>query len=138
MLSLESLYNSNPSESWRVGQRLRKRPLTPLLFLSLILDCLSFVSSLESTVKYDKSTIKVTISVTSLPTTLQEDSRSSIRFDAEVDWRQRHEFLKFEIPLNIHTQEATFDAAFGNIQRPTHRNTTQELAKFEVCGHKVC
>jgi alpha-mannosidase len=28
--------------------------------------------------------------------TVKESSRSSIRFDAHVDWRERHEFLKCE------------------------------------------
>ncbi|KAF8307864.1 glycoside hydrolase family 38 protein [Clavulina sp. PMI_390] len=93
-------------------------------------------ASLESTLAYDRSTIKVLISITSLAATLAEDSRPIIRFDAELDWRQRHEFLKFEVPLNIHAQEAIFDAAFGNVKRPTHRNSSVELAKFEVCGHK--
>ena len=64
-------------------------------------------------------------------------SRSTIRFDTEVDWHQRHELLKFEIPLEIHHPTATFDTAFGNISRPTHRNTSLDIAKFEVCGHKV-
>ncbi|KAF8309652.1 glycoside hydrolase family 38 protein [Clavulina sp. PMI_390] len=109
----------------------------PLEFTSLkVLESGPAYASLESVVKYDKSTIKITISITSLSATLAEDSRSYIRFDADVDWRQRHEFLKFEIPLNIHAQEAIFDAAFGNVARATHRNTSVELAKFEVCGHK--
>jgi len=53
-----------------------------------------------------------------------------------VDWHQRHEFLKFEIPLNIHSDVATYETPFGHVQRPTHKNTTWDLAKFEVCGHK--
>ncbi|KAF9516132.1 glycoside hydrolase family 38 protein [Hydnum rufescens UP504] len=93
-------------------------------------------ASLESTVTLGASVIKVKISITSSTATRRESSRSTIRFDAEVDWRQRHNFLKFEIPLNINNPEAIFDAAFGHVSRPTHRNTSQDLAKFEVCGHK--
>jgi alpha-mannosidase len=36
----------------------------------------------------------------------------------------------------IRARRATYDLPFGNIERPTHRNTTWEQAKFEVCGHK--
>ena len=102
--------------------------------------CLNTVvspSSLESTVTLGASVIKVTISITSSTATRRDNSRSAIRFDADLDWRQRHNFLKFEIPLNINSPEALFDAAFGNVSRPTHRNSNVELAKFEVCGHKV-
>ena len=42
-----------------------------------------------------------------------------------------------EVPLNIHSDVATYEAPFGHVQRPTHKNTTWDLAKFEVCGHKV-
>lgn len=42
-----------------------------------------------------------------------------------------------EIPLNIHSDVATYETPFGYVQRPTHKNTTWDAAKFEVCGHKV-
>ena len=68
---------------------------------------------------------------------LKKNSRSFFRFDAEVDWHERHEFLKFELPLNIKNDFATYETQFGHVQRPTHKNTTWDMAKFEVCGHKV-
>jgi alpha-mannosidase len=42
-----------------------------------------------------------------------------------------------ELPLNIHSDNATYETQFGHVQRPTHKNTTWDAAKFEVCGHKV-
>ncbi|KAI9447174.1 glycosyl hydrolases family 38 N-terminal domain-containing protein [Lactarius psammicola] len=48
----------------------------------------------------------------------------------------RHEFLKFELPLDIHSDVATYETPWGHVQRPTHKNTTWDAAKFEVCGHK--
>jgi len=67
---------------------------------------------------------------------LRPKSRSLFLFDAVVDWHERHEFLKFELPLNIHSDNATYETQFGHVQRPTHKNTTWDAAKFEVCGHK--
>ena len=32
---------------------------------------------------------------------------------------------------------ATYETPWGHVQRPTHKNTTWDAAKFEVCGHKV-
>jgi alpha-mannosidase len=40
------------------------------------------------------------------------------------------------LPLNIHSDNATYETQFGYVQRPTHKNTTWDAAKFEVCGHK--
>jgi len=94
-------------------------------------------ASLQAEVKIGSATsVNVTISLDAIPATLRKHSRSFVRFDAEVDWHQRHEFLKFEIPLNIKNDNATFETQFGFVSRPTHKNTTLDMAKFEVPGHK--
>lgn len=53
-----------------------------------------------------------------------------------VDWREHLILLKDLFPLDIHTDEAAFEIQFGNVTRPTHSNTSWDLAKFEVCAHK--
>ncbi|KAI4519924.1 glycoside hydrolase family 38 protein [Schizophyllum commune Loenen D] len=93
-------------------------------------------AAVVATTKYGDSEIEVEISLDAVPATTKADSRSFFRFDARVDWRQRHEFLKFELPLTIRSDVATYETQFGFVQRPTHKNTTWEMAKFEVCGHK--
>ncbi|KAJ3513202.1 hypothetical protein NMY22_g15114 [Coprinellus aureogranulatus] len=92
--------------------------------------------SVRAEVKYGDSTIVITISLAATGATTREGSRSLFNFDAQVDWHQRHEFLKFELPLDIHSDHATYETQFGHLQRPTHKNTTWDMAKFEVCGHK--
>ncbi|KAG7087583.1 hypothetical protein E1B28_013537 [Marasmius oreades] len=93
-------------------------------------------AAVKASLKYDKSTITVMISLDAVTATTTPNSRSLFKFDAHVDWHQRHEFLKFELPLNIHSDNATYETQFGWVQRPTHKNTTWDMAKFEVCGHK--
>ncbi|KAF5391900.1 hypothetical protein D9757_001700 [Collybiopsis confluens] len=107
-------------------------------------------ASVKALVKYGNSTINVLtqlvvrfgLNLPFLPVhfpgiaTVKPGSRSMFRFDAEVDWRERHQFLKFELPLNIHNDNATYETQFGFVQRPTHKNTSWDMAKFEVCGHK--
>lgn len=39
------------------------------------------------------------------------------------------------LPVDISSSVATYGTQYGLIDRPTHRNTTQEQAKFEVFGH---
>lgn len=45
-------------------------------------------------------------------------------------------FLKVEFPVDVHNTEASYETAFGITRRPTHYNTTWDMAKFEVCCHK--
>ena len=59
-----------------------------------------------------------------------------IDFKTEIDWKQDHQILKIAFPLDVHTNKATYDIQFGNIERPTHSNTSWDAAKFEVCAHK--
>ena len=44
--------------------------------------------------------------------------------------------LRASFPLAVRAAEATYDVQFGSVRRPTHRNTSWDLAKFEVCGQK--
>lgn len=53
-----------------------------------------------------------------------------------IDWREHQLFLKNYFPVDVHTNEAVFDIQFGNVRRPTHRNTSWDIARFEVCHHK--
>ncbi|ORY35984.1 hypothetical protein BCR33DRAFT_722459 [Rhizoclosmatium globosum] len=59
-----------------------------------------------------------------------------IEFDTKVDWHENRLCLKVEFPLNVNCDFATYETQFGYIQRPTHYNTSWDLARFEVCGHR--
>jgi len=59
-----------------------------------------------------------------------------IEFETTVDWRENRKFLKVEFPVNVHAQLASFDTQFGHVTRATHKNTSWDSAKFEVCGHR--
>ncbi len=57
-------------------------------------------------------------------------------FETIVDWAERQKLLKVGFPLEINATHATYDIAYGNLQRPTHRNTSYDAAKFEVPAHQ--
>lgn len=59
-----------------------------------------------------------------------------IDFDTTVDWRESQLLLKAAFPVDVLAERAVYDVQFGNVERPTHRNTSWEQAKFEVCAHK--
>ncbi len=66
---------------------------------------------------------------------LQAGSRR-LDFVTDVDWHERHRFLKVAFPVAVHTDRATFEIQFGHVSRPTHENTSWEQARFEVCAHR--
>ncbi len=57
-------------------------------------------------------------------------------FDTTVEWREKHKMLRVAFPVEVYTDQATFDIQYGYIQRATHRNTSWDAAKFEVAAHK--
>ena len=56
-------------------------------------------------------------------------------FVTEVDWKERCKMLRVSFPTAIHADRAAFDIQYGYIYRNTHRNTSWDMAKFEVAGH---
>ncbi|HEX3622385.1 MAG TPA: glycoside hydrolase family 38 C-terminal domain-containing protein, partial [Acidimicrobiales bacterium] len=59
-----------------------------------------------------------------------------IDFVTEVDWHERHRFLKVGFPVDVLAERATFEIQFGHVSRATHENTSFEKARFEVCAHR--
>ncbi len=53
-----------------------------------------------------------------------------------LDWHDRRWLLKARFPLAVRSPRATFETAFGVVDRPTHRNTSWDAARFEVPGHR--
>jgi len=59
-----------------------------------------------------------------------------IDFKTHIDWKNDHILLKAAFPMDIHTSKATYEIQYGNVERPTHWNTSWDYARFEVCAHK--
>lgn len=53
-------------------------------------------------------------------------------FATAVTWHESHKFLKVEFPLALRAATATYEIQYGHVQRPTHWNTSWDLARFEV------
>ncbi len=70
------------------------------------------------------STLTQTVSLTAISPRLD--------FATEVEWHASHKFLKVEFPLALRAAEATYEIQYGHIRRPTHWNTSWDLARFEV------
>ncbi|HTD50695.1 MAG TPA: glycoside hydrolase family 38 C-terminal domain-containing protein, partial [Acidimicrobiia bacterium] len=57
-------------------------------------------------------------------------------FDTEIEWHERHKFLKVAFPVDVLASRATYEIQFGHLERPTHTNTSWDVARFEVCAHR--
>ncbi|MCA1595232.1 MAG: glycosyl hydrolase-related protein, partial [Chloroflexi bacterium] len=73
--------------------------------------------------------------------TIQQDIRlwsnsARIDFHTTADWHDRRWLLKARFPLAVRSPHATFETAFGVQERPTHRNTSWDVARFEVAAHR--
>jgi alpha-mannosidase len=55
-----------------------------------------------------------------------------IDFRSEVDWREQQILLKAAFPVQVRATRATYEIQFGQVERPTHWNTSWDWARFEV------
>ena len=59
-----------------------------------------------------------------------------VDFNTYVDWKQSQVLLKVAFPVDLNSNTATYEIQYGNVERPTHHNTSWDWARFEVCGQK--
>ncbi|ECD6517476.1 alpha-mannosidase, partial [Salmonella enterica subsp. enterica] len=59
-----------------------------------------------------------------------------IDFITKTDWQEREQLLKAGFDVDIRNTVATYDIQYGNVQRPTHWNTSWDMAKFETVAHQ--
>lgn len=63
-----------------------------------------------------------------------EFNNNQITFSTKVNWLEHDKLLKVSFPTRIRNRNAKFGIQFGHIERPTHKNTTRDMAKYEVFG----
>jgi alpha-mannosidase len=63
-------------------------------------------------------------------------SHPRIDFETRVDWHEHHAVLKAAFPVDVRATEATYQVQWGHLARPTHTNTSWDIARFEVPAHR--
>ncbi|KAH6854250.1 glycosyl hydrolases family 38 N-terminal domain-containing protein [Chaetomium sp. MPI-CAGE-AT-0009] len=90
------------------------------------------VSLVTHTKISDKSSIKTILTLAAaIP-----GQQSHVEVTSTVEWHETMKFLKVEFPVDIRNTEASYEMQFGVVRRPTHYNTSWDMAKFEVCSHR--
>ena len=61
-------------------------------------------------------------------------SSPRVDFRMLVDWKCPHRLLKIGFDLDVSATRARSEIQFGSIERPTTKNNSLEITKFEVCN----
>lgn len=57
-------------------------------------------------------------------------------FHTMVDWLETRKMLRVSFPTTMFATEAAFDIQYGYVKRHSHRNTSWDMAKFEVAAQR--
>ena len=127
------MYHDTPGnyDAWDILPNYKDRPCEisikePLEFIGSDGECAEFSATLAT----EKSSWKLIIR-------FFHRSRG-IEVENIVDWNEKHKLVKAEFGCNVLSRELLCDTSAGIIRRETHRNTSWQQARFEVCHHKWC
>lgn len=101
---------------------------SPLSFVYADSVCALFEAELKT--PGGKSTLKLKVRLFS--------SSPLIECELDASWHEKHRLLKAAFSTPFISRELVCDTSAGFIKRETHRNTTWQKARFEVCSHKWC
>lgn len=127
-----TVYEDYPREydNWEISSYYTEKHWDITAIDSIEKVCEGERSGLKITRTYNKSKIVQTIFV--------YEHLDRIDFDTFIDWKESHLVLKTKFPVDVNANKATYDIQFGSVERPTHKNTSWDAARFEVCAHKYC
>ncbi|NEA40882.1 glycoside hydrolase family 38 C-terminal domain-containing protein, partial [Streptomyces sp. SID11385] len=61
---------------------------------------------------------------------------AALDIETSVDWHEKQRLLKLAFPVDVHTASARSEIQFGHVERPTHTNTSWDVARFETPAHR--
>ncbi len=127
-----TVYEDYPREydNWEISSYYTEKHWDITALDSIEKVCEGERSGLKITRTYNNSKIVQTIFV--------YEHLDRIDFDTFIDWKESHLVLKTKFPVDVNANKATYDIQFGSVERPTHKNTSWDAARFEVCAHKYC
>jgi alpha-mannosidase len=122
--NLLQLHDDNPArwDAWDLDLSYLDsvQDLTDLTRVELASDCVLF------TRRFGESQLEQRMSL----------SGRVLRLETQVDWHERHKLLKVAFPVTVESRKATYEVQFGHVRRPTHWDTPQARAMFEVCAQR--
>ena len=126
------LYEDRPGrfEAWDIHKEYRLRPIDGIEFQgSEVGACGPLLASLRLRFR-----IGTASTLTQELILYAHDRR--IDLHTEIDWHEERRLLRVEFPLAVRSGRATYEIAFGAIERPTRPTNSFDAAKFEVPLHR--
>lgn len=62
--------------------------------------------------------------------------RAAVGIETEVDWHDQERILKLGFDLDVLAETSSSEVQFGHVNRPVHRNTTWDAARYEIPVHR--
>ncbi|CAM5440286.1 alpha-mannosidase [Leifsonia shinshuensis] len=129
--NLLQLFRDTPTQwdAWDVDieYRLSGEDLTRLESLDVAAETPEAVS-LRLVRRFGASTVTQTLTLAA--------GSPALDIETHVDWHERQRMLKLGFPVDVHTASARSEIQFGHIERPTHTNTSWDVARFETSAHR--
>jgi alpha-mannosidase len=125
-----TLYHDKPNfwDAWDIDKFYREMRIEDVRFTVKALGSGPVRNRLSFSAKVGDSTITQVVS-------LEADSRR-LDFVTTVDWKERNRMLRVSFPAAVHAERAACEIQYGHSFRATHRNTSWDMAKFEVPAHR--
>ena len=116
-------------DAWDISQYYREtKPVPATLETRNVAVETPLLCVIEQVLKVGASVIRQRIS-------LEKDSRL-ITIENTVDWNESGKLLKVHAETSVFARTATYEIQFGQVERPTHGNTSWDEARFEVAGQR--
>ena len=114
--------------AWDINHFYREtKPQLPTLLERKVVVNNRYKKAIYQRLSIGNSEIKQTISI--------YRNSTLIKVENTVDWNEKHKMLRVGACPQIKAKNATAEIQFGLVERPTHKNTSWDYAKFEVLAH---
>ncbi len=126
------LFEDKPAqwEAWDVDIFYNDKPLESAKLVSAeVIETGPVRSVLRLTRTISKSTIVQDVILSA--------GSARLDFATTIHWAdEKQVLLKAAFPVNVRSETCRYEIQYGSVERPTHWNTPQDFAKFEVAGHR--
>jgi alpha-mannosidase len=102
-------------------------------------EALTAVTALTITEDATSATVRIERSFGS--STVLQDFRlaagsGALEITTTLDWHERQKLIKLAFPVDLRAERAASEIQFGHVYRPTHENTSWDVARFETSAHR--
>ena len=104
---------------------------------------IGIINEAQSVKVVEENAQRVTVRVTKkwmdsvfIQDVILDANSDKVDVDMQVDWKENQQMLKVAFPIAADADMASYEMAYGSLERPTTRDTELDARKFEVSGHK--